>query len=51
MDTNNTINTTSNPTSSPNNVNMNEDGSNQNSINTVNPSIVVEKKKRGRKKR
>ena len=50
MDTNNTINPTSNPTSSPNNVNMNEDGSNQNSINTVNPSIVVEKKKRGRKK-
>jgi hypothetical protein len=50
MDTNNTINPTSNPTSNSNNVNMNEDSSNQNSINTVNPSIVVEKKKRGRKK-
>lgn len=46
MDTNNTIN----PTSNPNNVTMNEDSSNQNSINTVNPSIVIEKKKRGRKK-
>jgi hypothetical protein len=47
MDTNNTINPTSNPTNNPNNVNMNEDSSNQN---LINPTVVIEKKKRGRKK-
>jgi len=50
MDSVNTINPTSNPTSNPNNVTMHEDSSNQNLINTVNPAVVIEKKKRGRKK-
>jgi hypothetical protein len=47
MDSINTANPTSDPTS---NVIMHEDSSNQNSINTVNPMVVMEKKKRGRKK-
>jgi hypothetical protein len=45
-----TINPTSDPTSNPSNVIMHEDSSNQNLINTVNPMVVMEKKKRGRKK-
>ena len=50
MDSTNTINSTSEPTSNLNNVIMQEDSSNQNLINTVNPVVVMEKKKRGRKK-
>jgi hypothetical protein len=50
MDSTNTINSTSEPTSDLNNVIMHEDNSNQNLINTVNPVVVMEKKKRGRKK-
>jgi len=46
MDSIITINTTGNPS----NTTMNEDSSNQNSINTVNQAVVIEKKKRGRKK-
>ena len=46
MDSTNTINSTSEPTSNLNNVIMQEDSSNQNLINTVNPVVVMEKKKR-----